>query len=278
MLTPRSRSVSIFLFDGKFMQLSEIINIIEKTAPLPAAAEWDKSGIQVAARRQEVKHLAVMLDPSLRSVSWALEMGADFLLAHHPLTMRPRFTDSLGSYHDILSLLFRHDVSLYSAHTSLDANPKGPVSWLAGKLGLENCALLEPTAALDGAAFGFGFVGDMPQEESYASFCARLASALEIGKWRACGPKPARVRSVACCPGSGGDMADLAEAAGADVYITGDVKYHAALDTGIRLLDVGHFQLEEIMMRLFAAQLAEQMPELKVSFLPGSDPLVFEEI
>lgn len=259
------------------MQLAEIINIIEKTAIPACAADWDKSGIQVAARRQEAKHLAVMLDPSLRSVSWALEMGADFLLAHHPLTMRPRFTDSLGSYHDILSLLFRHDVCLYSAHTSLDANPQGPVSWLAGKLGLENCAILEPTTTLDGRPFGFGFVGDLPQEENYDSFCARLAEALEISRWRACGPRPARVRRVACCPGSGGDMVGLAEAAGADVYLTGDIKYHAALDAEIRLLDVGHFQLEEIMMRLFAAQLAAQMPELKISFLPGSDPLVFEE-
>ncbi|MDR1125455.1 MAG: Nif3-like dinuclear metal center hexameric protein [Deltaproteobacteria bacterium] len=259
------------------MQLAEIINIIEKTAIPSIAAEWDKSGIQVAARRRAARHMAVMLDPSLRSVSWALEMGADFILAHHPLTLRPRFADSLGGFHGVLSLLFRHDVCLYSAHTSLDANPRGPVSWLADKLGLKDRAVLEPTTTLEGAPFGFGFVGDLPQEESYNSFCALLSAALETGKWRACGPRPGKVRRVACCPGSGGDMVGLAGAAGADVYITGDVKYHTALDTEIRLLDVGHFQLEEIMMRLFAARLAALLPELQVSFLPGSDPLIFEE-
>mgnify|MGYP002241548695 FL=1 len=58
------------------------------------------------------------------------------ILAHHPLTMEGRFTDRLDSYHEVLSLLFRADVPLYSAHTSLDANPLGPVSWLADELGL----------------------------------------------------------------------------------------------------------------------------------------------
>ena len=63
--------------------------------------------------------------------------------------------------------------------------------------------------------------------------------------------------------------------AGADVFVTGDVKYHAALDArdgGLRVLDVGHFVLEEEMMRRFAERLAAEL-SVPVRFFAGSDPL-----
>ena len=63
------------------------------------------------------------LDPTPESIRIALSGGAEMILAHHPLTMEGRFTDRLDSYHEVLSLLFRANVPLYSAHTSLDANP-----------------------------------------------------------------------------------------------------------------------------------------------------------
>lgn len=73
-------------------------------------------------------------------------------------------------------------------------------------------------------------------------------------------------------------MIPSALASGADVYITGDIKYHSALDaeaSGLRIIDVGHFTLEEEMMRRFAATLAEQL-SVPVTFLPGRDPLTGE--
>ncbi|MDR2892306.1 MAG: Nif3-like dinuclear metal center hexameric protein [Deltaproteobacteria bacterium] len=272
------------------MQVSEIIKTIEKIAPLCLAAPWDKSGLQVAATRSEAGHLAVMLDPSLESINKGLALGADFLLAHHPLSMKPRFPDTPGQYHSILSLLFRNDVCLYSAHTSLDASPLGPACWLADKLDLKDYAILEPTGQIaassrqTGTALGpveseiagFGFIGDLPAPLPYDEFCRKLAEALERDDWRACGPRPDQVTRVACCPGSGSDLISVAQNGGADVYITGDLKYHAALDAEIRVLDVGHFQIEEIMMRNFARQLAAALPQLEVSFVAGSDPLAFE--
>ena len=118
------------------MKQSELIALIERTAPLAIAAPWDKSGVQVASARQDINRLAVCLDPTPESIRIALSGGAEMILAHHPLTMEGRFTDRLDSYHEVLSLVFRADVPLYSAHTSLDANPLGPVSWLADELGL----------------------------------------------------------------------------------------------------------------------------------------------
>lgn len=266
------------------MKVLDIIKIIEKIAPLFLAAPWDKSGLQVAALRHEALHVAVMLDPSLPNIRKAREMGADFLLSHHPLIMEPRYQDTPGTYHSILSTLFKADLPLYSAHTSLDANPLGPVRWLAAKLGLIHTRVLEiegqaeipgqsSTGTMD---YGFGFVGDMPEAISYTAFSKKLAAYTQKQSWRACGPKVKIVKRLACCPGSGGGMIELAQQAGADVFVTGDLRYHAALEAEVHVIDIGHFQLEEIMMQEFAGILSKELTGMQVSFIAANDPLSFE--
>ena len=286
------------------MKPYDIIAIIEKTAPPGIAASWDASGVQVAALRQEITNLAVMLDPAPDNLRRAADAGADFILAHHPLSLKPRFPNVRDGYFSALSLLFTRDIWLYGAHTSLDANPRGPAFWLAHTLGLRDLRILEPLpeaqagsvraaqAALPGdtakspatqaiespAGFGFGFTGVLPDPLPYADFCARLAACLGKNDWRSCGPRPKEIARVACCPGAGGSLLPEALRSGADVFITGDIKYHTALDAqagGLRILDVGHFILEEEMMRRFAEQLAREL-SVPVRFFAGSDPLVGE--
>ena len=63
---------------------------------------------------------------------------------------------------------------------------------------------------------------------------------------------------------------------GADVYITGDVKHHTALEASIRVLDVGHFILEETMMLVFADILRAACAPLPVTFVEAADPFVYE--
>lgn len=260
------------------MKHTDFIKLIEKTAPLSLAAEWDNSGVQIAAPDYDITHAAVMLDPTLTGVRAALECGADFILAHHPLTLKPRFLNNVDSYREILTLLFSSGFCLYSAHTSLDANPAGPVAWLGRELSLRNMHVLEPVSSSGWSEAGFGFVGQLPVAVSYSDFCHLLSELTGKIVWRSCGPEPITVSIVACCPGSGADMINLAASCGADVYITGDIKYHAALDADIRILDIGHFQLEEIMMRKFALQLAEEAAPIKISFISGEDPFVFERV
>ncbi|WP_303237136.1 Nif3-like dinuclear metal center hexameric protein [uncultured Bilophila sp.] len=276
------------------MKQSELIRIIERTAPLGIAAPWDKSGVQVASAREDIRTLAVCLDPTPESIRIALSEGADMVLAHHPLTMESRFPDRLDSYHDVLSLLFRADVPLYSAHTSLDANPSGPVSWLAEELGLcplpapdedSRCesgfaaplTVLERTGTMDwnGASCvcGFGVVGDCAVAVTPDELKKMLALWLVGSCPRLVGTLPERIRRIAICPGSGSSLAPEAAAAGADLLITGDVKYHAALEFPLPVLDVGHFSLEEEMMRRFALQLKEQASDVAVQFVPAQDPL-----
>jgi len=323
------------------MKRSEIISVIEKTALPASAAQWDRSGIQVAGHDAEATALAVCLDPTPAAVAAAFDLGADVILSHHPLVMAPRALDTLDDHHAVAAAVLARGAWLYAAHTSLDANPDGPVGWLARELSLVAPEVLDPTlrqervtrcivagttppqhwadlsgvlayrvlgntavlsceadawpairAAIVSSApagavpvflpaepelparvYGFGLVGDLPEPLEFTAFVRRLHELAGRAHCHVSGPAPDIVGRVGYCTGSGSSLADAAFARGADVFVTGDVKYHTALEARGCLLDVGHFALEEEMMRRFANGLRTALPGLPVHFLPSSDPL-----
>jgi dinuclear metal center YbgI/SA1388 family protein len=258
------------------MDVTRIIEHIERVAPPAAQAPWDRSGLQVAGTSPVADRLAIGIDPTPDFIAAALAWGADFLLTHHPLYMEPKPLDTVGPFLDAARAVLRAGAWLYAAHTSLDANPAGPAGWLARGLGLTGVSVLEPTAE----GLGIGQVGALPAPLAWEDFGKALAGLVRRDFWTLAGERPARVERVAICPGSGGSLASTARAAGAQVLVTGDLKYHQALDaghpaTGLCVVDVGHFSLEEEMARLLAGTLAEQLAPagLDVRFFPGRDPL-----
>ncbi|MDR1490896.1 MAG: Nif3-like dinuclear metal center hexameric protein [Desulfovibrio sp.] len=260
------------------MRIPELISILERYAPLEAAASWDVSGLQVASLAEEAACVAVTLEPDPEILRIAAEAGADFIVSHHPLSMQPRFPNRKDAYLEVLSLLLARGISLYSAHTSLDANTKGPAWFLVSELDLQDVEVLDPTQdCLDGApVFGFGFCGSLRRAAPCAEFYGALRALLGRDVLQVCGTAPERVSRVACCPGSGSSLIPTAAAKGADVFITGDVRYHSALEAaelGLCVFDVGHFILEEMMMSRFADLLAHALP-VPVRFFPGRDPFV----
>lgn len=256
------------------MKLSEIIDCIESIAPPHAAAAWDNSGMQVACHTEHVTHVAVCLDPTPQALTTALECGAGFVVSHHPLLLHARLPAITDAYHAVLSLLFRHDMGLYAAHTSLDAHPlrpAAPAAWLADALGLMGRTLLETTHRTTEQTYGFGLVGDLPEPLAPASLWRCLDACLPLAQARQCGAVPAYVRRVALCMGSGASLIKTAHSQRADVYITGDMKYHDALDAPLWLIDAGHHALEEEMTRCFAQTLAAALP-IEVTHIPSQTP------
>ncbi|MDP3431130.1 MAG: Nif3-like dinuclear metal center hexameric protein, partial [Desulfomicrobium sp.] len=127
------------------MHPSTLISRIEATAPPQLAASWDKCGVQIASATSTVTTLCVALDPSVESVRSAVEMKAQFLLCHHPLSLSPKLPSRLDDFHEVLRLALGASMCVYSAHTSLDASPDGPVNWLGRLLELQDMAILEVT-------------------------------------------------------------------------------------------------------------------------------------
>ncbi|MDE6734006.1 MAG: Nif3-like dinuclear metal center hexameric protein [Desulfovibrio sp.] len=258
------------------MQLTDLIAGIERIARPEFAASWDKSGLQVASGRTEVSRLAVCLDATPECVRRALAARADCILSHHPLSLSPDLPRRQDAYWEVLRLLLGADVPLYAAHTTLDVNAAGPAAWLADELDLRNRAVLEPVAPAPEPGrlpFGYGLAGDLPKPMAFEVFNALLSRHLEFQGGTACGPVPERVERVAYCTGSGSSLWREAKDAGARLFITGDVKYHTALETRIGILDVGHHSLEEEMMRRMGLLVAAMFAGLEVIFVASASPL-----
>jgi dinuclear metal center YbgI/SA1388 family protein len=105
-----------------------------------------------------------------------------------------------------------------------------------------------------------GRVGVTP-EASLGELAERVAESLHGSVPRIAGDRSRRVARVAVVPGSGEDLAEAAQAAGADVLVTGDLRHHAArraLNSGLALIDAGHAATErpglERLLSLVAAQ------------------------
>lgn len=258
------------------MKIFDVISAIEEVAPPAAQAEWDKSGIQVAADRLLAEKLAVCLDPLPEIIARALDWGAEFILSHHPLALKPELPARPNAYYRVLKQLFAADVWLYAAHTSLDANIAGPAGWLGRALGLKNMRILEESAVPDAQhpeGLGFGAYGDLPLPLGLDECAGKILRLLSCHSASVCGGNPSDiVERVAFCGGSGASLAMAADRALADLYITGDVKYHAALEAPLPILDVGHFSIENEMMRRMADLMREKLDGVEVLFVEGKDP------
>ena len=253
------------------MDTVTIISAIESIASPSFQASWDRSGLQVASTRKTHSHLGVVLDPLPASVRKALDAGCDFILSHHPLALKPALPNILNNYHGTLKELFLADVPLYAAHTSLDTNLSGPAAWFADALAMGDRRALESIAD-DNPLLGYGLVGSL-KACSGTDFLTKIAKLVPVETATITGDIPDTVTRVAYCTGSGASLIPLAERAGADIYISGDIKYHAALDASICLVDVGHHSLEEKMMRHMSDRLARDLTGIPVTFFPSSDPI-----
>lgn len=258
------------------MNSTRLIEIIEKIAPPEIAAKWDKSGIQCYSELDEINKLAVCLDPCPKMVKQALDWKAQFILSHHPLTLAPELPDKNNNYYKILKALLTNGAWLYAAHTSLDANPEGPVKFFGESLDLQHTAVLEPVKIneIDGE-YGYGLYGLLEKTLTLKELIKKIENILGIRDCLLCGTYDLdkKIERIGYCPGSGSSCLPWAIKKNCDIFITGDIKYHTALDTIIPVIDVGHHSMEERMMKSLSCKLKEILPEVEIRFFPSVSPI-----
>lgn len=100
-----------------------------------------------------------------------------------------------------------------------------------------------------GQAFGLGRISKLENSITLGELCNHIKSKLNMDYIRVVGDTEVIVNKVAVVTGSGADLVKKAQRQGAQVLITGDVKYHDAqdaLDMGMNIIDCGHFDTEDI--------------------------------
>ncbi len=109
-----------------------------------------------------------------------------------------------------------------------------------------------------------GRIGDLPHVMSGQEALAYIKEKLGIPVLRYAGNRDIEVQKVAVLGGAGSEFAELAKAKGADLYLTGDLKYHEAQDAsrlGLLIADGGHFYTERVIVPYLAERLRKAAQE-----------------
>lgn len=256
------------------MKIREITDLIERYAPLAWQASYDNAGLIVGRPDDEVRKALLAVDVTDEVLDEAEREGCDIVITHHPIVFHAlkRF-NSADMTQRCVERAIRHGIALYACHTNLDSAPEG-MSWrLAAMLGVGDprvlqpvvpqppaarpvtCRPVEPTAPATAQTpvpqpptvlVGYGVVGDLPVPMATVGFLRHVARTLGVRVVRHSAIASAEVRRVAVCAGSGASLIADARRAGADLYVTADLKYNDFMtaDKALTVADIGHFESE----------------------------------
>jgi dinuclear metal center YbgI/SA1388 family protein len=251
--------------------LSEVIAALEALWPADRAEEWDAVGTVCGDPDQEVRAVLFAVDPVRDVVDEAVKTGADLLVTHHPLYLRGTSTVSAATVKGrVVHTLIKNDIALHVAHTNADRADPGVSDALAGALDLRVTGPLVPDPTDPAGRRGLGRICEPVAPMTFAAFAESAAARLPAtaAGVRIAGDPEGEVRTVAVCGGSGDSLFDDVRAAGADVYLTADLRHHpvsearqrARADGGAAggrpfLVDAAHWATEWPWCEQAAAQL-----------------------
>lgn len=246
--------------------LTEVVGALDTLYPPATAAGWDAVGLVCGEPMREVRRVLFAVDAVAATVGEALAAEVQLLIVHHPLFLRPVHgvpaTSAKGA---LIHRLIGGRCGLMVVHTNADVASPGVSDSLAARLGLVDVRPLVPLAT--DPSLGHGRIGALTEPLTVQGLL-RLATAVlpvTAGGIRATGDPERPVRTVAVCGGAGDGFLDAATAAGADAYVTADLRHHRASEHveagGPALIDVAHWASERPWLDDAAVRLTAMMVE-----------------
>ena len=228
-------------------EIDEYLSALLQTASFK---DYGPNGLQIEGC-DEVRRLVSGVTASRALIDAAIDARADAVLVHHGLFWRGYEGRITGWLKQRIARLLAHDISLYAYHLPLDAHAElGNNAQFGARLGI--------TADARFGEQSLGFIGTLSVPstvDDLAARCERLSgrSPTSIdGDGRA-------VARVAWCTGGAQSYFESAIAAGADVFITGEIsepQAHLARETGTAFIAVGHHASERYGVQALGAHLA----------------------
>ena len=226
------------------MKLSQIIDVLDRISPFELQEKWDNSGLQVGDLDQKIEKVYVCIDVDEELVD-ALPNNS-LLVTHHPLIFAPLKSLDASSYPArLLMKLIKKEIALVALHTNFDKTHLN--AYVATKiLGAEKIWCEDFICYFDKRlSFDEALVWI---EEALGLECLRYVKTKES------------IERIALTTGSGGSLIDEVEA---DLFLTGDLKYHDAMKAkavGLSIIDIGHFESE----RFFASIMQEELKKNQI--------------
>ena len=235
------------------IQVLDIDRYLNTLLQVDRFRDYGPNGLQVEGRRR-VRRLISGVTASLALVEAAIEAEADALLVHHGLFWRGHDGRLTGWLRERVARLMAHDMHLWAYHLPLDAHPEfGNNAQLGLRLGL-----------VRESVFGeqdLGCLGIAAREAERGLNLSQWTDRVQtvLGRAPVVAPGDGRpLHRVAWCTGGAQGYFEAAIAAGADVFLTGEIsepQAHLARETGVAFMACGHHATE----RYGAAALGEHL-------------------
>ena len=253
-------------------ELSQLLSRFESLWPLAGAEEWDAPGLVSGDARQRISRVLLTVDVTSEIVEEAIDGGFDLILAHHPFLLRGITSASEHtSKGNTLAMAIRANLAIYAAHTNADIVEAGVSDVLAKALGITNA---KPLVATANQVIGHGRVGSLAEPMQLGDFARLIARVLPstASGVRVAGNYEQIVSKVAVSGGAGDSFIGAAQASGADVYVTADLRHHPAQDakehsvvalSPMALIDVSHWASEWLWLDVAAEILAKDFSNIQ---------------
>ena len=224
------------------MNKYEIIKRIEEFAPPELAEDWDCSGWIAETNKKEIHKIMLCLTVTEDIIRQAKAQNCDMIISHHPLFFVPTEWKN---------------IDIYSAHTNLDRTNGGTTDTLIAALGFK----ISQTENF------LRYVDKTLSVEELKKLLLKISPNLRYVNNR----KIEILNKIAFCAGSGSEFIQEAYENGADALVTGDIKFHTALDSPIVLFDIGHFESEILVLQVFE----KLLPDVETIRADEKSPFIY---
>ena len=229
------------------LTLSEIISELERHFPPALQEDYDNAGIQVEADDGYIYKCLVTLDVTEEVIDEAVRKGCNLIIAHHPIIFGKglKHITMQTPAERIIYKAVSHSISIYCAHTNVDAVLEGTSKAMMDIIGIKDYKILSPKNFGD-IPCGSGAIGDLPEPMDAMEFLKKLKRDFHCGGIRHTAIVKDKVQRIAVCSGSGSFLLNEAKRLCADVFVSGDFTYHKFFDADGRILvaDLGHYETE----------------------------------
>jgi dinuclear metal center YbgI/SA1388 family protein len=233
---------------SEVMLISDLMEKLEEIAPLQLQESWDNSGLQIGSKSDIVGDIVISLDIDEHVVENS-PTGAT-VITHHPLIFSGLKSFDQSKYPaNLIKKMLAKELKLISLHTNYDKAVlnRYVLQNVLGWKGVENIGDYILVAEID-----------MERDD----FLRHVKERLKIERLKVTDSLPERVSKVALTTGSGGSFISQVSTL-ADIFLTGDLKYHDAMEAksvGLGVVDIGHYESEI----LFSRSLQEILEEIQI--------------
>lgn len=220
------------------MNKYELVKRIEKFAPPELAESWDCSGWLIETSQPEIKKVMLCLTVTKNIINQAKEQNCDMIISHHPLF-------KINCHSALVSESLKPQIDIYCAHTNLDMAHGGTTDTLIRTLNLKL-----PECKPDVNENSFLRYVEFENSVSVEDFINLLKTVAKNFRY-VNNRNVKELKKIAFCAGSGSEFIQEAFENGAKALVTGDIKFHTALESPIMLFDIGHFESEILVLDVF---------------------------